>query len=180
VTFAVRAMHYGRYGSGANDPRFQSIYLGYPELIRGYSNINANECVPTANSQCPIFDQLFGSRMIVANAELRAPLWGLLRGRLAYGPVPVEVGVFADAGVSWFATCEGGSGTNTGIYYGPVCGVNDQKPKGLGGNQEWLTSIGAVARVNLLGFAVLQFSYAKPLQRPGAGWVWEWTIAPGF
>jgi WD40 repeat protein len=179
LTLAVRALHYGRYGNGADDPRFQSIYLGYPELLRGYSNITASECVPNTNSQCPIFDRLFGSRMVLANAELRAPLWGLLKGRLTYGPVPIEIGAFADAGVAWFGSCTGG-GVNQGIYYGPVCGVNDQTPKLLGGNQQWLTSVGGVARVNVLGFAVLQVSYAKPLQRSGRGWVWEWALAPGF
>jgi len=179
VTFAFRAMHYGRYGPGSSDPRFQSVYLGYPELIRGYSNITNSDCVPNAASQCPIFDQLFGSRMMIGNAEVRAPLWGLLKGRLTYGPLPIEVGAFADAGVSWFATCSGPA-TGSGIYYGPVCGVNDQKPKFLGGNQQWLTSFGGFARINVMGFAVVQVSLAKPVQRPYAGWVWEWTFAPGF
>ncbi|HXY39208.1 MAG TPA: hypothetical protein VEQ10_06035 [Vicinamibacteria bacterium] len=179
VTFAIRAMHYGRYGPGSSDPRFQSVYLGYSELIRGYSNITNSDCQPNAASGCPIFDRLFGSRMMVGNAEVRAPLWGLIKGRMTYGPLPIEVGAFADAGVAWYATCSGNT-TNTGFYYGPVCGVNDQKPKFLGGSQEWLTSFGGFARLNLLGFAVIQVSLAKPLQRPYAGWVWEWTLAPGF
>jgi hypothetical protein len=159
VTFAVRALHFGRYGSGADDPRFSSIYLGYPDLVRGYDNIDGSECVASATSSCPLFDRLFGSRILVGNAELRAPLWGLIKGRLTYGPLPVELAVFADAGVAW----SGG-----------------QKPSILGGQQDFLTSVGVAARVNVLGFLVAEVSYARPLQRPGVGWVWQWNIAPGF
>lgn len=159
VTLAVRAMHYGRYGGGAEDPRFRSIYLGYPELIRGYGDINASECVPNAQSQCPVYDRLFGSRLLVGNVELRAPLWGLFKGRLAYGPLPIELALFADAGVTWFS---------------------GQRPSLFGGSQDLLTSAGAAVRVNLFGFLIGQVAYTRPFQRPGKGWVWEWSLSPGF
>src|SRR5262249_48064722 len=35
-TIAGRVMHYGRYGSGGNDPRLFPLFLGYPNLVRGY------------------------------------------------------------------------------------------------------------------------------------------------
>ena len=178
VTFAMRAMHFGRYGSGAQDPRFRSVYIGYPELIRGYDNIEANECRPDPNfpqSDCPVFDRLFGSRMIVANAELRAPLWGLIKGRLTYGPLPLEIAAFADAGLAWSGECSPG----TIPVYGS-CGSDAQRPKFLGGEGEWLTSVGAALRANVFGFLVAQVSYARPFQRPGKGWVWQWSISPGF
>jgi outer membrane protein assembly factor BamA len=162
VTLAARVMHYGRYGSGAEDPRFRSLYIGYPDLIRGYDEINPSECVADPSSSastCPAFDRLFGSRLLVGNAELRAPLWGLLRGRLTYGPVPVEIAVFADAGVAW---------------------LSGESPKLFGGDKEMLTSVGAAARVNVFGFLVAELSVARPFQRPGQGWVWQWSITPGF
>jgi hypothetical protein len=161
VTFAARLMHFGRYGSGAEDPRFRSIYLGYSDLIRGYDDVQQSECVPGDGNglSCPAFERLFGSRMLVGNVEVRAPLWGLFRGRLAYGPLPVELALFADAGVSWFS---------------------GQRPEIFGGDRELLTSIGAAVRVNVLGFLVAQVSYARPFQRPGVGGVWQWTLSPGF
>ena len=162
VTFAVRAMHFGRYGSGAEDPRFRSLYIGYPDLIRGYDDINPSECVADASSSassCPAFDRLFGSRLLVGNVEVRAPLWGLFRGRLSYGPLPIEIAAFADAGVAWFS---------------------GESPTLFGGERELLTSVGAAARVNVLGFLVAEFSVARPFQRPGQGWVWQWSITPGF
>ena len=35
-TFALRGLYYGRYGSGAEDQRLPTLYLGYPGLVRGY------------------------------------------------------------------------------------------------------------------------------------------------
>jgi hypothetical protein len=40
--------------------------------------------------------------------------------------------------------------------------------------------VGAAVRLNILGFLVLEVSGAHPFQRPGKGWVWQWTLAPGF
>jgi hypothetical protein len=159
VTLAARVMHFGRYGSGADDPRFGSMYIGYPDIIRGYDDVRQSECVPDGTLSCPAFERLFGSRMLVGNVELRAPLVGLFRGRLTYGPVPVELVAFADAGVAWNDT---------------------RSPKLFGGEQELLTSAGFAARVNVLGFMVVQVSLARPFKRPGVGWVWQWSFAPGF
>ena len=39
---------------------------------------------------------------------------------------------------------------------------------------------GAVARVNLFGFAVLQVDYAKPLDRPGKGGFFQFNLLAGF
>ena len=35
-TIAARVMHYGRYGSGGEDPRLFPLFIGYPNLVRGY------------------------------------------------------------------------------------------------------------------------------------------------
>jgi Tol biopolymer transport system component len=159
LTAAVRVLQYGRYGGGSEDPRFQSLYLGYPTFIRGYDGITADECVPDARSACPVYDQLFGSRILVANFELRGPLFGLLKGRLAYGPLPLEIGVFADAGVAWTA---------------------DDKASFLGGERKLLTSVGATARLNFFGLLVIEAALAHPLDRPARSWVWQWNFRPGF
>src|SRR5262249_55566845 len=33
ITIAMRALHYGRYGSDSEDPRLVQLYAGYPELV---------------------------------------------------------------------------------------------------------------------------------------------------
>ena len=53
------------------------------------------------DGSCPAFDRLIGSRVAVANAELRFPMWGAFGGNQFYGPLPIEAAVFTDAGVAW-------------------------------------------------------------------------------
>lgn len=158
-TLAGRVMHYGRYGAGAADSRLSPLFLGYPELVRGYDvgSFRAAEC---QSADCPVFDRLLGSRVVVANAELRVPLlrpFGVGGGM--YGPIPIELALFGDAGVAW------DRGTS---------------PAWLGGSRGWATSAGVAARVNVFGYAVLQLSAARPFQRPGRGWVYQFSLTPGF
>ena len=100
-TIATRIMHYGRYGTGGESDRLQPLFLGTPGLIRGYSygSFSSSECTASVSNPtaCPVFDQLLGSRMIVANAELRFPLFGALGvGSGYYGVFPLELAVFGD------------------------------------------------------------------------------------
>ena len=103
-TIAARVLHTGRYGADADDTRLFPIYLGYPTLVRGYdvNTFTGDDCIATGTSQCPVIDRLLGSRSLIANLELRFPLlrpFGV-SGNM-YGPVPMEVAVFADGGVAW-------------------------------------------------------------------------------
>jgi hypothetical protein len=161
-TIAARLLHYGRYGSGSEDFRLVPNYIGYPQLVRGYGvgSITLDECTPTPNGSCPEFDRLVGSRMLVGNLELRFPLlrpFGAT-GRM-YGPVPTEVAFFTDAGTAW----------NSG-----------EKPEIFGGHRQAVTSAGVSLRVNAFNFAVLQIDYARPFERAGRGWVWGFSLSPGF
>jgi hypothetical protein len=162
VTLAGRILHYGRYGSGADDPRISPLFIGYPTLMRGYdvNSFNASEC-GLDTLRCPVFDQLVGSRIAVANLELRLPLLGLFNRRNLYGPIPVELIAFSDWGVAWTA--------------------ND-KAKFLGheGTREIVKSYGGGARVNVLGFAVIEIDMVKPVDRPKEGWTWIFNFTPGF
>ncbi len=160
-TFALRGLYFGRYGRDAEDQRLPTLYLGYPGLVRGYdpNSIEAGECGFSTDGSCPTFDRLIGSRVAIANAELRVPLWGMFGGDRFYGPIPVEVGVFGDSGVAW--------GSNT-------------RPSFAGGDQKPISSVGAVMRINLLGFAVAEIDYVHPLNRPQRGWVWQFNLMPGF
>jgi len=163
-TFAARVFHYGRYGSGGQDPRLFPLFLGYPNLVRGYDvgTFDATDCVPTTQTayDCPSFDRLVGSRVLVGNLELRFPL---LRpfgaSQRMYGPVPVEVALFTDGGVAW----------NRG-----------EKPSILGGSRHGVSSAGVTFRVNVLGSAIGQFDFSHPFQRARRGWVFQFNLSPGF
>ncbi len=161
-TIATRVMHYGRYGAGGDDDRLFPLFLGYPNLVRGYDvgTFQEADCVASAASRCPAFDRLTGSRLLVGNLEFRFPL---LRpfgaSQRMYGPIPVEVALFADGGVAWNRT---------------------DTPSLFGGSRGGVGSAGVAFRVNVLGFAVAQFDVARPFQRPGRGWVFQFNLSPGF
>lgn len=168
VTFAVRGMHLGRYGSDAESERLVPLYLGRPYLVRGYEvgDISASECTQDPNNPeaCPEFDRLIGSRIGVLNMELRFPLFGtegfgLFRTRF----LPVDLGLFVDAGTAW---------------------TDDTSPELRFEEESFeripVVSAGISARVLLGGFAVLQFYYAKPFQRPEQDWVTGFFISPGW
>jgi Tol biopolymer transport system component len=160
-TLALRGLYYGRYGGDAGDARLPIMYLGYPGLVRGYASgsFEPGECGAQQDGSCPAFDRLIGSRVAVANAELRFPLWGAFGGSNFYGPLPIELGVFSDAGIAW------GRITSSRFLEG------DRRP---------VASVGATARINVLGFAVAEINYVRPLDRPGRGWLWQFTLQPGF
>ncbi|MBM3771840.1 MAG: hypothetical protein FJW27_11285 [Acidimicrobiia bacterium] len=161
-TFAIRGLHYGRYGSGGQDERLYPLFVGYPNLVRGYGvySFDPNECIPTVTSSCPAFDRLIGSRVLVGNIEFRFPLlrpFGVTQAM--YGPLPLELAFFADGGVAW----------NRG-----------EKPSFFGGDRRGVSIVGVASRANLLGFAIGEFDFSRPLQRQGRGWIFQFNLAPGF
>jgi outer membrane protein assembly factor BamA len=159
VTLAGRVLHYGRYGSGAEDPRLNLLFVGYQSLVRGYdtNSFSASEC--GIGPGCPVYDQLLGSKLLVLNAEARFPLFALFGAKNLYGPIPLEVGGFFDAGAAWDSS---------------------SKPELFGGERQLVKSVGATARLNLFGFAILQVDYAKPLDRPGKNAFFQFNLLAGF
>ncbi len=165
-TIAGRFLGIGRLGKDGDDFRMYPMFLGYPSLVRGYDigSFSASECVPPPQNPgaCPVVDQLFGSRIIVASAELRFPLFGLLHaGGGYYGILPVEAGLFYDAGAAW-----------TG--FDGVQGV------GAGGSHQIVRSAGATFRMNLFGFAIGQMDVVHPFQRPQKDWMVRFSLTPAF
>jgi Tol biopolymer transport system component len=161
VTFAARVLHVGRYGGGSEDARLFPLFLGYSTLVRGYdpNSFTAGECTVQADGSCPEFDRLLGSRIVVANGEIRAPAWGLFSGKLSYGPIPAELFAFFDSGVAW---------------------TRDLTPSFAGGTRDWVSSTGVGARVNVFGYLIAEFNAAHPLNRHGRGWMFVFNLRPGF
>jgi hypothetical protein len=76
-----------------------------------------------------------------------------------YGPLPIEVALFGDGGVAW---------------------TSSEAPTFFGGHRKPVASTGVTLRLNLFGFAVGQLDFARPLQRPRQGWMFEFSLTPGF
>lgn len=173
-TLAGRIMHFGRYGPDGEDNRLYPQYLGYQQLVRGYENtsFSGQECfdsvdddsfVGNENSSCPVYYQLWGSRTLVANFELRTPFpQGF--GIRAPNFLPITLAAFFDAGVAWWT-----EDTARGLA--------------IGGNKDpWnlVTSYGLAARINLFGLMLMEIDFVHPNNRPRKGWMWQFGFSPGF
>jgi Tol biopolymer transport system component len=158
-TLAVRGLHFGRYGEGADDPRLAPLYLGNPALVRGYEldSLVMSECNVSSLEGCADIDRQLGSRLAVANVELRFPLlrpFGV--SPRMYGPIPAEVAVFMDAGLVWRR------GLTTAMAPGSA----------------WST--GLTLRTNLGGLGLAQFNVARLLNGPRPGWGIQFNLVPAF
>jgi peptidoglycan hydrolase-like protein with peptidoglycan-binding domain len=158
VTLAGRILHMGRYGRSADDARLYPLYLGYPDLVRGYQYGSITASESTGNNS--LFERLLGSKMLVANFEVRFPLLGIFGiGEGYYGFLPIEFGGFFDTGIAW---------------------DQSNKPWFSGGDRKPISSTGLVARINLFGFLIGEVDYVHPLNRPDKSWLWEFNFSQGF
>ena len=172
LTFATRLFFDGSYGRDAYQ---LPIYVGSPSFVRGYDqssfyggyscqsflgagNVYANGC------SAP---QLIGTRAVVFNEELRFPIIRRFDlGKFPIGIPPVDGALFYDAGLAW-------SAGQTPHLSKPA---NYDPTKDI--DRYFLRSVGATIRVNAFNLAVLSWSLARPLDRPGYN-RFNWTFALG-
>ena len=188
LTFAVRGMHYARYGQDAdNYQRLSPLYLGQETLIRGYGAISVQpeECAaePAGGSgRCPVIERLLGSRLAVANLEMRIPVFGTSSFGLVNFPyLPLEVSPFFDAGLAWTSDQSPELTFQEGATSTPTCNAAPD-PTTLYPCAQRIPvfSTGVSFRFNLMGYAVLETYFAKPFQRHTKNWVWGFQLAPGW
>ena len=192
-TLAFRALHMGRYGKSSEDTRFYPLYIAYWDLVRGYESISTEELETyrAESSKAFDFNRLYGSRMIVANAELRFPLLGLLGlGKGFYGAWPLEAYAFFDAGLAYashpsqwwggYLTDDAGNVVIDPETLLPIPDTKKIKPWFAGGDRKPVTSVGFGLRTNLFGYFVLGLNYVYPIERPQRGWHFQVSISPGF
>ncbi|NIM91845.1 MAG: BamA/TamA family outer membrane protein [Candidatus Aminicenantes bacterium] len=161
-TLAFRILHFGRYGGGGEDDRLYPLFIGYESLVRGY-NIRSFSVQEVESATDPFdFDQLLGSRIVVANAEFRFPLLGVLGiGRGYYGFLPIEFNAFFDTGLAWWSD-------------------DDRNAWFLGGDRKLVSSVGVGLRMNMFGYLILGAHLVNPLSRPNKDWHFQFTLTPGF
>jgi outer membrane protein assembly factor BamA len=114
---------------------------------------------------CPVFNRLVGSRIGVASLEFRVPLFGTDElGLINFPFLPTEIAPFIDVGVAWDQARSPSLNfqRNSTSLEVPVA------------------SAGISARVNVLGYLVLETYYAYPFQRPDKGWHFGFNLAPGW
>ena len=145
-------------------------YIARPDFVRGYDRNS------TFYLSCPVIGanptncsalQLLGSRVAVANVELRFPL--VRRVELGFAPIelpPLDGLFFYDAGLAW-SRGQSVSGTRPAGY-----DVARQRYP--------LRSYGAGLRLNLFNYAIVRWDYAIPVDQPGHKGIWTWSLWPSF
>ena len=165
LTLASRI--YADVSIGPDEEKFPK-YIARPDFVRGYdrnNSFNLNCPIVAANSTCNAV-QLLGSRVAVANVELRFPL--LRRIELGFVPVglpPVDGVAFYDVGVAW-------SNRQT-LYAARPLDFN------VATQRYPLRSYGAGIRLNLFNYAILRWDYAIPIDAAGRRF-WTWSLWPSF
>jgi hypothetical protein len=171
-TLAARVMHFGRYGRDAEDSnRLQPLFLGYDGLVRGYEYGSFDfflEC--NADGSCPNYTNLFGSKMVIGNLELRFPPLGLLGiGSGLFGFLPIEMVIFGDAGLAWWEANDVSDPAERDLL----------RPFFLGGERTPVYSAGAGLRMNVFGFMIIELDYVYPFSRERGGHL-QLSFIPGF
>jgi outer membrane protein assembly factor BamA len=172
LTFATRFFTQLTIG---RDENLLPTYIGQPEFVRGYDRANfygGYTCdaflgaSDISNSTCATA-QLVGTRVAVANEELRFPIIRRFDlGALPIGLPPVDGLIFYDAGLAW----------NAGQK------VSLTKPDNYDYTLQRyvMRSWGFGLRVNLFNLAILRWDYAKPLDRDNKKWNWTFSLGPSF
>ena len=168
LTVATR--FYTSMSFGQNETTFPK-YIARPDFVRGYDRNNS------FYFSCPIYGanpsncsavQLLGSRVAVANAELRFPL--VRRFELGVLPIalpPLDGLLFYDVGAAW--------SKDQSLYLSRPANYDVTKQRYP------LRSYGMGLRLNLFNYAIVRWDYAIPLDQPGnhRGF-WTWSLWPSF
>ena len=152
-SLALRLYNYGMYGRNSEDGVIPPLYIGYSWLLRGYENTSTDLNTLEGNS----FNvyRLTGSRVMIANAEIRLPVTGPERLALIKSKwFLTDLNLFFDSGLAW--------NHDSRIKFDPESVSGDDN------NVRYpLFSTGVSLRVNLLGYLVIEPFYAFPLQNGG-------------
>ena len=171
ITLAARIYTYSRFGRDEN--RLFQMYAGMGQLIRGYEANSFFRTGTATGSGGFDINQLVGSRIAVANFEVRLPFTG--PGKLAQFESKFlfsDLNMFFDMGMAYdsdskiaFKSSPGVVGTGSGAYLERIPAM----------------SAGISLRVNVFGYFVLEPYYAFPFQRKdvNAG-IFGLVFAPGW
>ena len=188
-TFAVRGYHYGRYGGDSdNYEKLNPLFVAEETLIRGYGYSGLiDDCnrdqVALQTGRCPTLERLFGSKVGVANAEIRIPLFGSPQfGLINFPYLPLEVSPFFDAGIAWTGDQKPEWSFERGDDSSPASCQQQTNARFIApcARRIPVFSTGVSFRFNVLGYMILEAYYAHPFQRPQRDWVLGIQLAPGW
>jgi len=141
--FAFRAMHLGRYGEDAD--AFFPFYVGSPWFVRGLdAQTRENLQVQEGFTQ----DNLFGTKMLVSNFEVRIPFTGPKQlALIKSGFLLSDLNFFVDGGLVWNDFQQFDTDNNLSSF-------SDVQP---------VLTAGISLRANVFGAIIVEPYYAKLL-----------------
>jgi hypothetical protein len=168
LTVATRL--YANVSVGRDETAFPK-YIARPDFVRGYDRQSTlyTPCRGAgANPMNCDALQLLGSRVLVANAELRFPVVRqFVLGIVPVALPPVDGVVFYDVGAAW---------SRGQTLYGSRPANFDVKLQRFP-----VRSYGAGLRLNLFNYLVMRWDYAVALDQPGRKrGFWAWSLWPSF
>jgi outer membrane protein assembly factor BamA len=169
VSMAFRLYNFGMYGKDSENGVIPPLYIGYSWLLRGYDKISYNTGDSFGGNSFNV-SWLSGTRVLIANAELRFPFTGPERLALIKSKMLLtDINLFFDSGLAW------NSGSKIGFKRNPASDRMDE-------NERFpLFSTGASLRINLFGYLVIEPYYAFPLQNGGfRNGVFGLNFVPGW
>jgi hypothetical protein len=169
ITFATRVTT--SMAVGRDEMRFPK-WIGRPDFVRGYNreDIGFVSCsgLPSDDGSSCNAEELIGSRVAFANAELRFPIirrYGA-RTSLLGGLPPIDGLFFYDAGVAW--------SKGQSVTLSEPTNYDFTKQRAL------LRSYGFGLRMNLFNIAIIRWDWAKPVSRPNARGFGTWFFGASY
>jgi hypothetical protein len=172
VTFATRFYSYSRIGR--DQDKLYPLFIGYPYLIRGYESNSFYKNGSATQTGGFDINQLVGSKMAVANFELRLPFTGPTKKLAAVESkfFISDLNTFFDIGLAYDKNSKVAFHSTPGIVSGSgTTAVYERIPA---------MSTGISLRVNVLGYFILEPYYAIAFQRQDSKGVFGLTFAPGW
>jgi len=169
VTFSTRL--FTSMSVGRDESRFPK-WIGRPDFVRGYNRedlgfVNCTGLPSDDGSSCNSVE-LIGSRVALANAELRFPIirrYGA-RTNLLGGLPPIDGLFFYDAGVAWSK--------------GQTVHLTQPVDYDFSRQRQLLQSYGFGLRMNLFGIAIIRWDWAVPVSRPGSKGFGTWFFGASY
>ena len=173
---ALRVMHQGRYGGNGND--LFPLYLGSPWYMRGLTGNNAPAALAAGGRD---IQELLGSKLLVANAELRIPFTGPKELALVKSKfLLTDLNFFIDGGAA-FTTFDQFNGPKVTLdqFGEPLINPTTGQPYIARPGVSPIFTAGVSARVNVFGQLVVEPFLARPLIKGGA-WSFGLNLQPGW
>jgi Tol biopolymer transport system component len=170
VSFAVRGLSYFRFENDVNS--VYPVYIGQMGLVRGYNYQLFSNYVLDNNEF--YYDQLFGSKVLMGNFEVRVPFTGVKRLSLIKSRYFMsDIAAFFDVGVAFDEFSHFSKGERILIK------GSDGTPQEIFAKPKIAKSAGLSLRVNLFGAIIIEPYFAYPFEK-NSKFIFGLNLMPGF